>query len=124
MVITKWEQEAPGMPAYITILNSWGTEWGIDGFIRISSENYYKFVMNPFCKKEFNLNGIWNKIPETETYFSMIFTYIEVADDKPYVTQNPNFLSRVMSKLPFSRGGKSKKRKSKKSRKTRKRYYT
>jgi hypothetical protein len=126
MVITKWEQEAPGMPAYITILNSWGTEWGIDGFIRISSENYYKFVMNPFCKKEFNSNGILNKIPETETYFSMSFTYIEVADDKPYVTQNPNFLSRVMSKLPFSRGGKSKKRKSKKrkskKRKTRKRY--
>jgi hypothetical protein len=56
----------------------------------------------------------------------MSFTYIEVADDKPYVTQNPNFLSRVMSKLPFSRGGKSKKRKSKKrkskKRKTRKRY--
>ena len=122
MVITKWEQEAPGMPAYITILNSWGSEWGTEGFIRISSENYYKFVMNPFCKREFNLNGTWNKIPETETYYGMQFTYIEVSDDTPYITQNPNFLSRVMSKLPsFSRGGKSKKKKSIK-RKTRKRY--
>jgi hypothetical protein len=78
--------------------------------------------MNPFCKREFNLNGTWNKIPETETYYGMQFTYIEVSDDTPYITQNPNFLSRVMSKLPsFSRGGKSKKKKSIK-RKTRKRY--
>ena len=42
----------------------------------------------------------------------MRFTYIAVADDKPYVTTNPNFLSRVMTKLPsFSRGGKTKKSK-------------
>ena len=50
----------------------------------------------------------------------MRFTYIAVADDKPYVTTNPNFLSRVMTKLPsFSRGGKT--IKSKQSRKSRKR---
>ena len=120
VVITKWEQEEPGMPAYITILNSWGPQWGTDGLIRISSENYYKFVMTPFCKKEFNINGTKDKVSETE-YTGMVFTYIAVADDKPYVTTNPNFLSRVMSKMPsLSKGGKTKKSKKRKSKKSRK----
>ena len=133
VVITKWEQEAPSMPAYITILNSWGPDWGTNGFIRISSENYYKFVMTPFCKKDFDINGTEDKVPEGEEYYGMSFTYIAVENANPYVTkpvltQNPNFLSRVMSKMPsLSKGGKSKKRKSKKkkskqSRKSRKRY--
>ena len=137
VVITKWEQEAPSMPAYITILNSWGPDWGTNGFIRISSENYYKFVMTPFCKKDFDINGTEDKVPEGEEYYGMSFTYIAVENANPYVTkpvltQNPNFLSRVMSKMPsLSKGGKSKKRKtmkrntkkrkSKKSRKSRKR---
>ena len=137
VVITKWEQEAPSMPAYITILNSWGPDWGTNGFIRISSENYYKFVMTPFCKKDFDINGTEDKVPEGEEYYGMSFTYIAVENANPYVTkpvltQNPNFLSRVMSKMPsLSKGGKSKKRKTMKrntkkrksiKRKSRKRY--
>lgn len=97
VVITKWEQEAPGMPAYITILNSWGTKWGNNGFIRISSENYYKFVMTPFCKKEFEFNGNIVDPENKETvfktyepgmgkYFGMKFTYFKVNDDKPFLT--------------------------------------
>ena len=126
MVITKWEQESPGMPAYVTILNSWGPYWGKNGFIRISSENYYKFVMTPFCKTYFDINGTLDKVPEGEEYYGMTFTYIAVADDQPYVTepvltQKNNFLSRVMSKIPpFSRGGKTKKSKKRKSKKSRK----
>ena len=126
VVITKWEQESPGMPAYITILNSWGPDWGTNGFIRISSENYYKFVMTPFCKKDFDINGTEDTVPEGEEYYGMSFTYIEVADDKPYVTepvltQKNNFLSRVMSKMPsLSKGGKTKKSKKRKSKKSRK----
>ena len=89
--------------------------------------------MTPFCKKDFDINGTEDKVPEGEEYYGMSFTYIAVENANPYVTkpvltQNPNFLSRVMSKMPsLSKGGKSKKRKSKKkkskqSRKSRKRY--
>jgi hypothetical protein len=85
------------MPAYITILNSWGTEWGNNGFIRISSENYYKFVMTPFCKKEFEFNGnivdpenkervFETRKPGMGKYYGMKFTYFKVADDKPFLT--------------------------------------
>ena len=99
VVITKWEQEEPDMPAYITIINSWGSEWGNNGFIRISSEHYYKFVMTPFCKTDIEYTGNLLDPENTETifkleylsmknypYYGMQFTYLKVADDKPFVT--------------------------------------
>jgi hypothetical protein len=82
--------------------------------------------MTPFCKKDFDINGTEDPVPEGEEYYGMSFTYIEVADDKPYVTepvltQKNNFLSRVMSKMPsLSTGGKTKKSKKRKSKKSRK----
>jgi surface protein len=100
MVITKWEQEAPGMPAYITILNSWGPSWGNNGFIRISSENYDKFVLNPSCKEHKNL-------------VNMEFTYFKVKDDKPFVSSK--------MKPEISKGGKTKKYKKIRKNKSKKR---
>jgi len=43
VIITHWE------PNYVTILNTWGSGWGNNGSIKIPSENFYKFVMNPSC---------------------------------------------------------------------------
>ena len=135
VTITDWEQQEPGMPAYITILNSWGTNWGDGGFIRISSENYYKFLMSPFCK-EYEFDGNLVDPENTERLFfnlnkqivgdykGMQFTYFKVADDKPFVTAKteptivPALEPTIISK-PFL-GGKFKTKKSKK-RKTKKR---
>jgi hypothetical protein len=124
VVITKWEQEAPGMPAYITILNSWGPEWGINGFIRISSENYDKFVLNPSCQNISSNN--------------MQLVYFDVNDDKPFVTTKtvqeikpevvlePDIVVETQSNTGINMnsnplGGKSKKSKKSKKRKSKKR---
>jgi len=121
------------MPAYVTMINSWGANWGDGGFIRISSENYYKFLMTPFCK-EYDFNGNMvdpENMEKTEKmiepvnvdYHGMQFTYFKVADDKPFVTYktDPALLrSTLDTRVSNPLGGKSKKRKTKK-RKTKKR---
>jgi len=123
VTITKWEQEDPDMPAYITMLNSWGENWGDGGFIRISSENYYKFLMSPFCEKEYDFNGNMVDPENVETinnfedpanngYRGMQFTYFKVANDKPFVTYK--------TEPDLSKGGRSKKSKKNKSKKMRK----
>jgi len=78
VVITNWEQEGPTDPAYVTIVNSWGPDWGTNGFIRLSSENYYKFVMNPNCKEDYDYQGPGGT-------HNMKFMYFEVKKNKkPY----------------------------------------
>jgi hypothetical protein len=125
VTITDWEQEEPGMPAYITILNSWGKNWGDGGFIRISSENYYKFLLSPFCKEyEFDGNLVdpennerllfYLNVEIAARYKGLQFTYFKVADDKPFVTAKtePELESSTLdTRVPNPLGGKSKKRK-------------
>lgn len=69
VVITKWE------PGYITILNSWGTGWGNRGYVRLPSENFYKFVLSPNCKAFNN--------PTSSMYF-VYLTFEKKQNGEPY----------------------------------------
>jgi hypothetical protein len=103
VVIKEWS------PNDVTILNSWGNDWGNKGAITVPSVNYYKFVMNPSCE-EFS----------TET---MRFNYfvIRQTTEKGSKIYDMNKLNvGTKSRKLFFFGGKTKKRKNKKSRKNKK----
>lgn len=46
VTVTDWE------PGYITIVNSAGTKWGNNGFIKIPAKYFYKFTILPSCESE------------------------------------------------------------------------
>ena len=102
VVITKWE------PGFITILNSWGTGWGNRGFIRLPSENFYKFVMNPSCE-DFSNSG-----------WSMKFLYFNIEKGGKLYNLNVELGTISRPILSATLGGKTKKHKNKKSRKNKK----
>lgn len=54
VVITNWEEGENGQPSYVTILNSWGTNWSKGGKIRLPSTLYNKFLLNPNCDTRYS----------------------------------------------------------------------
>jgi len=100
VVITKWE------PGYITIINSWGTGWGNRGLIRIPSENFYKFVMNPSCEEFEN------------SRYAMKFMYFNIEKNRKLYNLNVKLGTTTRPVLPATLGGKT--RKSKKIKLTKK----
>jgi hypothetical protein len=86
VVITHWEPKSRDEPEYITILNSWGTGWGNQGLIKISSENFYKFILSPSCK-EFD-----------DPAASMKFLYFNITQGRPLHDLNRPIISSNLAK--------------------------
>jgi hypothetical protein len=51
VVITNWEKDEETGICYVTIINSWGTKWGVSGLVRIPSTSYNKFVLSTTCEQ-------------------------------------------------------------------------
>lgn len=52
VVITNWEIDPYTQLETVTILNSWGKQWGNDGMVKINALNYDKFAINHTCNNK------------------------------------------------------------------------
>jgi hypothetical protein len=99
LVITDWE------PGYVTLLNTWGINWGNEGFIKVPLKYYYKFVLNQACIPQEILSV------DKLRYFTHIY-YFKVTGWTPLPTEVPEVLEECTETSCEIHGGK--KRKSKK----------
>ena len=99
VVITNWEPSHDKKPAYVTIVNSWGTSWGASGFIRVPSTTYDQFVLNPTCP-EYNI-------------LNMTFSYfvVNTKNGEPYTF--PTLGTKTRPRFIESKGGTTNKNKRK-----------
>jgi len=110
-VITSWRKDETTGICYVTIINSWGIEWGESGVIEISSDKFSYFVLNGSCGNR-NINFLYFTIGtivgEKDNYMLVPYTFPSVQMGTIYKT------------LSEWGRGKSKKRKHIKKRKSKK----
>lgn len=126
VVITKWEKDEKTGIAYVTIVNSWGYEWGLEGVFKIPSTLYNKFILTSKCKKNsptmyFNFFDLTITVNDTTNRTIGKQKMKRIPYEFPLVQMGTRTRPKTLSEWAGGKTKKTKKRKNLNKRKSRKR---
>lgn len=117
VVITNWEKDERSGICYVTIINSWGNEWGMGGVVRIPSTLYNNFVLDSSCRNEkYRMSFKWINVYTALENKNYVIPY-----EFPSVQMGTRTRPKTLSEWAGGKTKKTKKRKNLNKRKSKKR---